>query len=483
MRWMLAILSAACLGAAATTNAQDRGQPLPSSTAPVVLTSNEGLQRLPLPLPVLLASRSPGYADVRLTGPGGQPLPMAWAQAPATPAPSERTVEVPRFVWPEPATGGTAGSTAVGDQTRIRVDARGAVVEVRSATRSVKKQASDSGASRWLLDLSQGRQPEERLDRLMLDWPARPDGLSTQVQVETSDDAAQWQSATTAALLELPGADRAAVSLRDIAWPTTAAAAPRYLRLTFDAPITLQGTQVRWTQSPRQAPLASEVFGFTREATPSTPDAPAWVLDLGGRLPVAQIEVLSNEPNTVSALRLERRDDPKQSWQPVASFVAWRLQRQGTEQRSAAVALPVGSARYWRLVGDGRTSPPGGQTLSARLAWVAPQLVFASAGAQGIELQVGFDQATSTALPLSTLIPGYEAGAEHRLQAASVGPLVARPVNQPTLTERITSANPAEKKQWLLWAVLCIAVVGLGVLAMRLSNDLKAHKGHTSGQD
>lgn len=482
MRSMLAMLAAACLGAT-TTSAQDRMPSQPSSAAPVVLTSNEGLQRLPLPLPVLLASRSPGYADVRLTSPGGQPLPMAWAQAPATQAPSERTVGVPRFVWPEPAVDGTAGSTVQGDQTRIRVDARGAVVEVRSATQGVKKSAANAGASRWLLDLSQGRQPQERLDRLMLDWPVRPDGLSTQVQVETSDDAAQWQSATTAALLELPGADRAAVSLRDIVWPTTAAAAPRYLRLTFDAPITLQGTQVRWIQSPRQAPLASEVFTFMREVTPSGADAPTWVLDLGGRLPLAQIELLGNAPNTVSALRLERRDDPKQAWQPVASFVAWRLQRQGTEQRSAAVALPVGSARYWRLVGDGRTSPPGGQTLSARLAWAAPQLVFASAGAQGIELQVGFDQAASTALPLSTLIPGYEAGAEHRLQAASVGPLVARPVNQPTLTERLTSASPAEKKKWLLWAVLCMAVVGLGMLAMRLSNDLKAHKGHTSGQD
>lgn len=473
MRWMPSMLVTACLAVATATTAQDRIEPQPRSAAPVVLTPGEGLQRLPLPLSVLLASRSPGYTDVRLVNPAGQLLPMAWAQEPATPEPSERTVRVPRFVWPESAAAGAAHSTEPVEQTQIRVDAHGAIVEIRSTSRKIKSAASDAGASRWLLDLSQGRQPQERLDRLTLDWPSRPDGLSTQVQVESSEDAARWQSITTAALLELPGADTAAVSLRDIAWPKTAAAAPRYLRLSFDAPITLKGTSVRWTQSPRQAPLASEVFGFTREATPSTTDAPAWVVDLGGRLPLAQIEVLSNEPNTVSALRLERRDDPKQAWQPVASFVAWRLQRQGTEQRSAAVALPVGSARYWRLVGDARTSPPGGQTLSARLFWAAPQLVFASAGAQGIELQVGFEQVVSTAVPLPTLMPGYEAGAEHRLHAASAGTLVTRSINQPTLTERLTSPSPAQQKKWLLWAALGVAVVGLGVLAMRLSSDLK----------
>lgn len=482
MRWMLPMLAVTCFAVATTVTAQDRPAPQPRSAAPVVLTSGEGLQRLPLPLPVLLASRSPGYADVRLMSPEGQPLPMAWAQAQATPAPSERTVGVPRFVWPEPAADGAAGSATPGDQTRVRVDALGAIVEVRSAARKVRRTTADAGASHWLLDLSQARQPQERLDRLVLDWPSRPDGLSTQVQVEFSDDAAQWHSATTAALLELPGADSTTVSLRDIAWPPTAAAAPRYLRLSFDAPIALKGTEVRWTQSPRQPPLASEVFGFTREAAQSASDAPAWVLDLGGRLPVAQIELLGNEPNTVSALRLERRDDPKQTWQPVASFVAWRLQRKGTEQRSAAVVLPVGSARYWRLVGDARTSPPGGSTLSARLAWAAPQLVFASSSAQGIELQVGFDQAVNTAVPLSTLIPGYEAGAEHSLHAASVGTLVARPVNRPKLAERFTSATLAEKKKWLLWAVLGMAVLGLGVMAMRLSKDLKAHTGRTSNQ-
>lgn len=480
MSRLLAMLVVACLGTAVTTSAQDRPLPQPISVAPVVLTSNEGLQRLPLPLPVLLASHSPGYADVRLTHAGGQPLPMAWAQTHPPPAPSERTVGVPRFVWPEPAAGGATGAPAQSDQTRIRIDTLGAIVEVQSSTHTVKKSPAESGASRWLLDLSQGRQPQERLDRLLLDWPSRPDGLSMQVLVETSDDAAQWQSATTAALLELPGA--AAVSLRDIAWPTTAAAAPRYLRLSFDLPIILKSTQVRWTQSAWQTPLASEVFTFMREATPSGTDAPAWVLDLGGRLPLAQIELLGNEPNTVSALRLERRDDLKQNWQTVTSFVAWRLQRKGSEQRSAAVELPVGSARYWRLVGDARTSPPGGQNLTARLSWVAPQLVFASGGAQGIELQVGFDQAVNTAVPLSTLMPGYEVGDEHRLHAASVGTLVARPINQPTLAQRLTSASPAEKKKWLLWAVLGMAVVGLGVLAMRLSNDLKAHKDHSSSQ-
>jgi Protein of unknown function (DUF3999) len=451
---------------------KDGGSPVFRAVAPVVLTSNEGLQRLTLPLPVVLASRSAGYADVRITSPDGQTLPIAWAQAQPTLAPAQRTVAVPRFAWPNRSAGASA---AQGDETRIRIDTLGAVVEVHNSKGKATAPPPSGESLRWLLDVSQGRQPTEQIERVLLNWPARPEGLSAQVQVEASDDAVNWRSVTTAALLELPGASSSTVNLKHIAWPA-GVASPRYLRLSFDAPLSLSSSEVRWTHGPTQAPKPSEVFEFVQQA-PQTPQTPSnelvWALDLGGRLPVAQIEVLGNEPNTVSALRLEQRDDPAQPWQPVTSFVAWRLQRQGVEQRSPAVDVPATPARYWRLVSDGRTSKPGGAALKVKLSWVAPQLVFAATSAQGLELRVGLDKAVAAALPLSTLMPGYEAGAEYKLPAATVGALAAVPWREPTLLDQLSSPSPQQRKQWLLWAVLAVAVVGLGVLAMRLAGDVK----------
>jgi hypothetical protein len=249
------------------------------------------------------------------------------------------------------------------------------------------------------------------------------------------------------------------------------------VRLTFDAPVALSKTEVRWVQTAQRTPMPSAEFDFKPDAPQPPSKESSWSVDLGGRLSITQIELLGSELNTVTALRLEQRDDPAQAWQPVTSFVAWRLQRQGVEQRSAATEVPGTAARYWRLVSDARTSQPGGGTLKVRLAWQAPELVFATANAQGIELHVGADKVTGSTVPLATLMPGYESGAEHRLPAAQVGALVAVPWREPTLWQRLTSPSPEQRKQWLLWAALAVAVIGLGVLAMRLSRDIAGHGG------
>ena len=48
-----------------------------AATATIALVPQEGLQRLSLPLPVLQASRSPQWADVRVLDRAGRPVPIA----------------------------------------------------------------------------------------------------------------------------------------------------------------------------------------------------------------------------------------------------------------------------------------------------------------------------------------------------------------------------------------------------------------------
>jgi hypothetical protein len=307
---------------------------------------------------------------------------------------------------------------------------------------------------------------DERWQRIALDWPRRDGGLSTTVRVEASEDARQWHWVTQTALLEL-GTSGEDLAQKHIDWPALAGK-PRYLRLQFDTPLALTTSELVVSAAPPRVALPSQRMPFKAGA-----DSKAWTLDLQGRVPLARIQVHLPAANSVLALRLEQRNDDKLPWQAVASFVAWRLSRDGQESVSPAVDLTTPPARHWRLVADPRTPLPAMATLDATVEWRAPVLVFAARDAQGLQLAVGREKSSQTALPLSSLVPGYQAGGEFKLPPASVGPLTPQTVATPGLPERLRDASPEDQRRWLLWGVLGAAVAGLGVLAMRLARDLK----------
>ncbi|MFY7856301.1 MAG: DUF3999 family protein, partial [Rubrivivax sp.] len=91
-----------------------------AATAPLTLVPQEGLQRLALPLPVLQASRSPGWADARVLDGAGRPVPLAWLPRPAAPTapddPALNSTALPALAWPEPPSrqGAVGGAPAPG---------------------------------------------------------------------------------------------------------------------------------------------------------------------------------------------------------------------------------------------------------------------------------------------------------------------------------------------------------------------------------
>jgi hypothetical protein len=434
-----------------------------AATAPVTLTSAEGLQRLELPLPVLQASRQPGQADVRLFDAAGTALPQAWAGAPPAAELERRRLAVPRFAWPESA---APKATAAGD-ARIEVNAAGAVVRIFGARPAT---AATTEPRRWLLDLTTApREDGVRWERIALDWPRAPGGVSTTVRVEASDDARAWRFITQTALLEL-GGDANAPAQKHIDWPRDAGR-PKYLRLAFDQPLALTRSELTSLREAPAAPLASQRFPFAAEAT--SPQR-AWTLDALGALPVARVQVHLPMPNSVLALRLEQRHDEKAPWQTVASFVAWRLVRDGQESVAPPTPIAAAPARHWRLVADARTPLPELASLDATLEWRAPLLVFAAGSARGLTLAVGRDKAAPAALPLPTLMPGYRSADEFKLPQATLGALTAQTVATPGWPERLSEATPEDRRRWILWAALAVAVVGLAVLAARLARDMKA---------
>jgi len=413
----------------------------------------EGLQRLELPWPVLQASRSEGLADVRVFDARGQVLPMAWALPPVV-EDSSRSQAVPRFAWPAMPAASASSPAAL----QLKLGRDSAVLSVVGAA---GPGTAAEGAERWLLDLSAMQLSEgERIDGIELDWAHRPQGLSTTVDVEASADGRQWQHATASQLLELGAA--AAPSLRAIDWPGMTGPAPRYLRLSFGTPLKLEASRVRIRRAgagPALQPLAAR---FAPDGT-----ATAWQLDLLGPLAPRSLALRLTERNSVLNLRLEQRQRDGDAWRPVASFVAWRLQRGGRESESAALPLPPGTAaaRWWRLVPLDGT--PVRAPLEAELQWEAPVLVFVARGdATGLKLAVGREHAPAAALTLPSLIPAYRSGAEQALPRATLGLLA--PLPEPGWLESLIDAGPEAHRRWLLWAVLVAAVLGLGALSWRL---------------
>lgn len=476
------------------------------SIAPLTLVPQEGLQRLSLPLPVLQASRSSTgnsmWADVRVLDAAGRPVPIAWL--PSVPAASVETdanltsAPLPRFAWPSAVNVNSRVGVETND-LRVQINSAGAVVNIESSRPAQAGTSSTAAIPKvWLLDLSAlpySNHAGRSIAQLQLDWPASEQGLSSRVEVEGSMDAQRWSPITAGPLLELPAMNAAAASdaastrpkqtapsVKHVDWPA-GLPMPRYLRLSFDQPLALSQAQLRWSPTAPPVQLSTTTVQFQPVAANGTEPA-HWALDLQGPVPVQQLQLNLPQINTVLGLRLEQRNEERQPWRSVATFVAWRLLRDGKEQQSSPVEWPTSAtttlshsatpaARHWRLVPDARTPQLSAEPLSATIGWQAPQLVLVAQGGTPLRLAVGRERDTTAAVAWQTLVPGADGAALKRLPQASVGKLTPQMLVEPNLNQRIQSATPEDQRRWLLWGVLGLAVVGLGALAWSLGRDMK----------
>lgn len=450
-----------------------------AATAPVSLVQQDGLQRLALPLAALQVSRSPRWADVRVLDTQGRPVPSAWlptgsdaASGHTDEAASGAAIPIPRFAWPAPSA--TDASAAGNDGLRVRVDSAGAVVRIESSSGRASAPPLASPPRVWLLDLTGLPRSGRPISQLVLDWSHRVEGYSATVQVEASDDARRWVPVASSPLLELPG-DTAAPQVKQVDWPA-GTATPRYLRLAFSQPLDLTGSAVRLQSTPEPEVLSHETVKFQPVAGDSQTPA-HWALDLRGAVPVKQLRLALPQVNTVVGMRLEQRADERQPWRAVATFVAWRLMRDGREERSAPVewddTMQAQPARHWRLVPDTRTARLPAEPLEAILGWRAPQLLFVAQGGGDLRLAVGRERDTDHTVDWRTLVPGADRALLARLPEARLGAFTAQAAAPTGLAEQLKESSTEDHRRWALWAVLGVAVLGLGGLAWRLGRDMR----------
>lgn len=474
----------ACIAALvlATCHAQAAPEPRRITSAPLQLDSADGLQRLSLPLDALRASRLANWGDVWLVDSRGDPLPQAWAASPPPPPVELRWTALKLFAWPQDL-------PVQADQgLKLEIDASGAVVRI---DRPAAASATASAPVAWLLDLHGLAQPPRKL---RLAWPPSAQGLRRQATLEASDDAQHWQPVGNATLVEAPAAGgspaAAAFVQREIEIDATTTGTPRYLRLQLDRPLALGSVEAQLASQALPAGLQTLVLPMRRASGDELPagrrQAPAaWLLDLGGPVPVESIQVRLAGENQVLPLRfswkpvqpptLPGRAPAEAGWQFAAAHTAYTLRKQGRTEVSPPFSVQAAGARWWLAEAQG--SVPDGPPPELVLGWRAPQLVFAARGTPPFRLQVGGERPSASRLDLATLVPGYTAGIEHTLPQAATGAFSTRELAEPGMLEGLSLASPEQQKRWLLWAVLAVVVGALAWMARGLAAEVKARKG------
>jgi hypothetical protein len=283
------------------------------------------------------------------------------------------------------------------------------------------------------------------------------------VRVEGSDDLAAWRVLNGfAPVLALEFGGRR-LSLDRVA---LAPGPAKYLRITTapgQPPLEIAGARGeaadRLIEPARQS---RKVEGVADKAKPGD-----YLFDLGAALPVDRIALDLPEINTVAPAQVYARRDPKDEWFAVGATVFYRLKQDINETTSPPWPVATASARYWKISVDSRSGGLGDKPPALTALWVPQALVFAARGGGPFELAYGSVQAKPVALPIETLVPGFDARATPATFAvATVGAATTPPA-------MAALQQPIDLKRWLLWGALGLATLVLGWMAYALGRQMR----------
>jgi hypothetical protein len=204
---------------------------------------------------------------------------------------------------------------------------------------------------------------------------------------------------------------------------------------------------------------------------PGTTDAETGALyfDLGGALPIGEIDLRWADGTHIAPVRIEGRMRAGESWWPLAAGVFYRLDRNGVISTSGPLAVGA-TARYVRVTPDPRAGAlePGRTRL---VVWASlASLAFAAQGQAPYSLLAGSATASAGSLPAGTLVPSLD-DERPRFGRAALG----------AWSEVVAAAHEAEAahrraiiRLGLLWTVLVGGVAGLAYMVWRLARPTTA---------
>jgi hypothetical protein len=411
-----------------------------ATQVPLTLEGEGPWYRLELPLGLQMAARHADLRDLRVLNAEGEELAYALTLGSAQPEERRREAAVKWF----PLRG--AADTQAAPAIRVQRSTSGTLVEVAPEQAGQGEQLLRG----WLLDASVFDQP---LHRLQLDWSAEQEGFQ-RFSIEASDDLQHWRRWEDGQIARL-SFDGERVEQREVSLPGTKA---RYLRLLWQAPQQAPALlAARVVSIENQAAAPSLAWSAPLRPTSSKVGEYSWELPLS--LPLQKIRVELPAGNVLAPVSLASRGAGKLDWRPLTSGLLYRLPQDGKEVLQDEIELWGTPVQQLRLRVDARGGGLGSEGPTIRVAVRATQVVFLARGSAPYRLALGDASARSTALPLGTLIPGYE---PRRL--ASLG----RATAPEAVRQAAAAQSSADWKRIGLWGVLLAGVALLGGMAFSL---------------
>ena len=449
----LSVAAIVCAAQAGPARADDAGATF-RWRAPIEVLRAAPFMHLDLPASAYAHSLQPDLRDLRIVDALGERVPFA-LRMPRTP---QVTADLERaaVLYPLPARPAPGGEWP----SPIEITVAGDQISVRRLDGVTPGPAGSPG---WLIDLGEhaSRSPPHTL---RLAWSGPPD-FTASFDFETSDDLRTWRRHGRGSVMALASASG---SLTQPSLPLPGSAG-RFLRLVWTdagAPPQLRGATAISTAPGDEMPvIAGEdpPDEFVLSPAPADPNMldessrRALIFDLGGALPVRQLDLRFTAGTVVAPVRLEARARASEPWGALGEQVFYRIEQGADIRTSPPLALQTTLGQV-RVVPDPRTPAldPANTKLvvHARLATA----VFALRGEPPFTLYAGSSTASPGALPEVALIPE---GEEDRVMfgAATLGPWI----EVDDTTRRWSILRP-----WILWAVLLAGVGGLAWMVRRL---------------
>lgn len=458
-----ALLAAAALAAPAC--AEDAAY---RYSAPIELQQDAPFVQLPLPASAYGRSLRTDLQDLRIVDSRGERVPFAvLAPRAGRPQMTKQQRDAQLYALPARPAAGAAWPSPV------EVTVEGERISVKRRHGPGEGASTDAGAAPgWLFDLGE-REPRDPPPRqLRLQWSG-PAVFSATFDLETSDDLRQWRPAGSGQVMALASA-AGPLTQPGIMLPESPT---RFVRLVWadagTAPA-LTGATVVAEQRQSVALDAPTLLVLSPGAEPagkasSAEDARrALHFDLGGVLPLVQLDLQLPPGTRVVPVRVQARASADEAWRELAQAVFYRLERGAAVSASPALSLQA-TVRYLRVIPDERAAAlDATQTRLAVQAQLA-SLVFAAQGQPPFSLLAGAGKAQGSALPIGTLVPALD-DERPRFGKAALGAWSEVEV----VARRAESAQRlARMRPWLLWAVLLAGVAGLGFMVWRLLRSAK----------
>lgn len=436
-------------------------------SAPITVVQAAPFVLLNLPASTYARTQGDALQDLRVVDARGERVPFALL-APRAGESQEVLQQRPAGLYPLPRApaAGQPWTSPVevvvqGDRISVRRPGGGDAADTATVT-------ALPGSAGWLVDLGERGRDEPAPRSLRMAWSG-PAEFSAAYDLETSDNLRRWRAGGSGQLMALASA-AGPLTQPSVTLPPDAG---RFVRLVWRDPASAPAVTgaLRVTPYPRQVVLdaptpwpvaasAEPVGKVARDAL-----APrALHFDLGGVVPLVQIDLQWDAGTRVAPVRVQGRNSVDEPWRDVVQGVFYRLERGDAVGRSPPLALEA-RLRYLRFVPDERAAAlPADQTKLVVQAQLA-RLVFAAQGQAPYALQAGAPRSRAGALPVDTLVPALD-DERPRFGRATLGDWAEVPeaARQAAAAERLARLRP-----WLLWGVLVAGVAGLGFMVWRLA--------------